>query len=378
MSDPALPPERRRVDERDFFLPDFCEPPAVLAIVLIAALLGFVLALARQSSHGMFWFDLARTTAFLLWAGLLCAAVLCRSRSWLAGKSLRAGIAWSLLLMVGTVAVLSEAVYQLGRLWAERLDAPSAILPDSHWRFVLPNVLIAAVVGALALRYFYVSQQWRRSVELEARARIRALQARIRPHFLFNSMNTIAALTRSNPAQAEEAIEDLSDLFRVSLSDARAHITLEEEVEIARTYQRIEQLRLGERLQVLWDVDDLPPRCLVPSLLLQPLLENAIGHGIEPLPQGGIVDVRGRLGDGAIMLEVSNPKPSGTPPPLRRGHRMALDNIRQRLDLAFPGRAAVEVDITASRYTVRLRFPRAEHESDFPSTTLSGIAALPS
>jgi len=378
MSDPASPPERRRVDERDFFLPDFCEPPAVLAIVLIAALLGFVLALARQSSHGMFWFDLARTAAFLLWAGLLCAAVLCRSRSWLAGKSLRAAIAWSLLLMVGTVAVLSEAVYQLGRLWAARLGAPSAFLPDSHWRFVLPNVLIAAVVGALALRYFYVSQQWRRSVELEARARIRALQARIRPHFLFNSMNTIAALTRTNPAQAEEAIEDLSDLFRVSLSDARAQITLEEEVEIARTYQRIEQLRLGDRLQVCWDVDDLPPRCLVPSLLLQPLLENAIRHGIEPLPQGGIVDVRGRLGDGTIMLEVTNPKPPGAPPPLRRGHRMALDNIRQRLDLAFPGRATVEVDIAENRYTVRLRFPHAEHESDFPGTTLSGIAALPS
>ena len=378
MSDPASPPERRRVDQRDFFLPDFCEPPAVLAIVLIAALLGFVLALARQSSHGMFWFDLARTAAFLLWAGLLCAAVLCRSRSWLAGKSLRAGIAWSLLLMVGTVAVLSEAVYLLGRLWVARLGAPSAILPDSHWRFVLPNVLIAAVVGALALRYFYVSQQWRRSVELEARARIRALQARIRPHFLFNSMNTIAALTRSNPVQAEEAIEDLSDLFRVSLSDARAQITLEEEIEIARTYQRIEKLRLGDRLQVHWDVDDLPPRCLVPSLLLQPLLENAIGHGIEPLPQGGIVDIRGRLGEGAIMLEVTNPKPPGTPPPLRRGHRMALDNIRQRLDLAFPGRATVEVDIAESRYTVRLRFPRTEDGSAAPAAAPRGAAMLPS
>ncbi|MBK6453805.1 MAG: sensor histidine kinase [Steroidobacteraceae bacterium] len=380
MSVPAAAPERSRVDERDFFLPDFCEARAVLAIVLIAALLGFVLALAlaRQSGHGTFWFDLARTTAFLLWAGLLCAAMLCRSRAWLAGKSLRASIAWSLALMVGTVAVLSEAVYQLGRLWTVRLGAPSAILPDSHWSFVLPNVMIAAVVGAMTLRYFYVSQQWRRSVELEARARIHALQARIRPHFLFNSMNTIASLTRSNPVQAEEAIEDLSDLFRVSLSDARAQITLQEEIEIARTYQRIEQLRLGDRLQVRWDVGALPPRCMVPSLLLQPLLENAIGHGIEPLPQGGIVDVRGRLDDGVVTLEVTNPKPSGTPPPLRRGHRMALDNIRQRLDLAFPGRATVEVDVADSRYTVRLRFPRAEDESAAPAAAPRGAAALPS
>ena len=380
MSVPATAPDRSRVDERDFFLPDFCEARAVLAIVLIAALLGIVLALAlaRQPGHGTFWFDLARMTAFLLWAGLLCAAVLCRSRSWLAGKSLRASIAWSLALMVGTVAVLSEAVYLLGRLWTTRLGAPSAILPESHWSFVLPNALIAAVVGALALRYFYVAQQWRRSVELEARARIHALQARIRPHFLFNSMNTIASLTRSNPAQAEEAIEDLSDLFRVSLSDARAQITLEEEVEIARTYQRIEQLRLGDRLQVRWDLGGLPPRCVVPSLLLQPLLENAIGHGIEPLPQGGTVDVRGRLDDGAIVLEVTNPKPSARPPMPRRGHRMALDNIRQRLELAFPGRATVAVDDAESRYTVRLRFPYAEDQSVVPGTALNGPVGSPS
>ena len=378
MSSPASAPERSRVDERDFFLPDFCEARAVLAIVLIAALLGFVLALARQSGHGAFWLDLARTTAFLLWAGLLCAAVLCRSRSWLAGKSLHASIVWSLALMVGTVGLLSEAVYLLGRLWTAQLGAPSAILPDSHWTFVLPNVLIAAVVGALALRYFYVSQQWRRSIELEARARIRALQARIRPHFLFNSMNTIAALTRSNPAQAEEAIEDLSDLFRVSLSDARAQITLEEEIEIARTYQRIEQLRLGDRLQVRWDVSGLPPRCVVPSLLLQPLLENAIGHGIEPLPQGGIVDVRGRLDADSIVLEVTNPKPPGGPPTPRRGHRMALDNIRQRLELAFPGRATVAVDDAEGRYTVRLRFPQVDDESGTLVTALQDPAASPS
>ena len=376
MNAPASSLEDGRVDERDFFLPDFCAARAVLAIVLIAVLLGFVLALARQPSQGAFWFELARTTAFLLWAGLLCAAVLCRSRSWLAGKSLAAGIVGSLGLMVGTVAVLSEVVYLLGRLWASRLGAPSALLPDSHWRFVLPNVLIAAVVGALALRYFYVSQQWRRSVELEARARIRALQARIRPHFLFNSMNTIASLTRSNPAQAEEAIEDLSDLFRVSLSDARAQITLAEEVEIARTYQRIEQLRLGDRLQVRWDVDALPPLCVVPSLLLQPLLENAIGHGIEPLPQGGIVDVRGRLDDGAILLEVTNPKPAGPPPTPRRGHRMALDNIRERLELAFPGRATVAVDDAERRYTVRLRFPYAEDAAVVRATALQDAAAL--
>src|SRR5690606_35547004 len=115
------------------------------------------------------------------------------------------------------------------------------------------------------------------------------LQARIRPHFLFNSMNTIASLTRSNPEQAEQAIEDLADLFRASLGDAHTQISLEDELEIARTHQRIEQLRLGDRLRVSWDIDGLPPRAQVPCLIVQPLLENAVYHGIEMLPAGGTV-----------------------------------------------------------------------------------------
>jgi two-component system sensor histidine kinase AlgZ len=274
--------------------------------------------------------------------------------------------------MVGTVALLSEAVYRLGAWWAVFFGGPSEIFPSGHAGFVLPNAVIAAIVGALTLRYFYVSQQWRRSVELEARARIRALQARIRPHFLFNSMNTIASLTRTQPARAEEAIEDLADLFRVNLSDARGQITLAEEIEVARTYQRIEQLRLGERLTVRWDVEALPEQALVPSLLLQPLLENAIGHGIENLPGGGTVVVRGWLEGDLIALEVSNPLAATRPPPPRRGHRMALDNIRERLELAFPGRASVQVVDADGQYCVRLRFPRLDGAA--PRT---GAAATP-
>jgi two-component system sensor histidine kinase AlgZ len=359
MSTPAPAP---RTDGDGYFLPDFCQAPAVLAIVLIAALLGLVLALGRLSAGGAFWIELARTSAFLLWAGLLCAGALCRARPWLARKPLRATIGWSLGLMVGIVAVLSEALYLLGRWWATRFGTTSGIFPDDHLAFVLPNVLIAGVVGALALRYFYVSRQWRRSVELEARARIHALQARIRPHFLFNSMNTIAALTRTQPALAEEAIEDLADLFRVTLSDARAQIPLREELEVARIYQRIEQLRMGDRLSVKWDVAGLPARAIVPSLLLQPLLENAIGHGIEPLPSGGTVTVQGWVDGDTIVLEVANPLPADGAGPARRGNRMALDNVRQRLELAFPGHSGVDVRDAEDRFCVRLWFPLVLHD----------------
>jgi len=343
-------------DERSSYLPDFCEPHAVLVVVLVAALVALVLALARQSVSGELWTELARTSSYLLWTTLLCTALLCRARPWLARQTLGNSTLAALGIIVGTVALVSECVYWFGRSWDTRLGAPSGIFPTEHAAFLLPNLAIGAIVGGLALRYFYVSNEWRRSVELEARARVRALQARIRPHFLYNSMNTIAALTRTDPARAEEAIEDLADLFRFTLAESRPQISLREELEVARTYQRIEQLRLGPRLTVRWDVGALPPNAIVPGLLLQPLLENAIGHGIEPLPEGGTVTVVGRAADGMISLEVANPV-SRRARPARPGNRIALDNIRQRLELVFPGRASVTVQDDGDAYRVTLRFP---------------------
>jgi two-component system sensor histidine kinase AlgZ len=353
-------------DEREFYLPDFCAAPAVLAIVVIATLLGCLLALSRQAAGHAFWIDLARTSALLLWIGLVCAAALCKARPHLARMRLARASAWALALIIGTVVLVAEATYWFGRYWEGRVGASSGFFPTDHWSFLWPTLCIALIAGALALRYFYVASQWRRSVELAAQARIRALQARIRPHFLFNSMNTIAALTRSDPARAEAAIEDLADLFRASLNEARTQITLREELEIAHLYERIEQLRLGSRLRVDWDVATIPADCVVPSLLLQPLLENAIGHGIEPLPGGGTVTVRGRIEGDMVVIEVANP---AVPPPDRRpsrpGHQIALGNIRERLELAYPGQASVDVADQGDSYRVRLCFPRVGGRTDY-------------
>jgi two-component system sensor histidine kinase AlgZ len=338
------------------YLPDFCEARAVFVVVLVALLVAVVLALARQNGLDDFWIELARTSSYLVWTGLACAGALCKAGPRLARQPVRTASTAALGLIIGTVAVVSECFYGLGLVWESWLGVPSDLFPAQHWSFLLPNLFIAAIVGGMALRYFYVSHEWRRNVELEARARVRALQARIRPHFLYNSLNTVAALTRSDPARAEEAIEDLADLFRVSLSDSRAQITLREELEVARMYQRIEQLRLGDRLQVRWKVGELPPRAIVPSLLLQPLLENAINHGIEPLPEGGTVTVEGSVEGNDVTIEVHNPV-SSVARAVRSGNRMALDNIRQRLELVFPGRSAVEVVDSAGEYKVRLRFP---------------------
>jgi two-component system sensor histidine kinase AlgZ len=214
------------------------------------------------------------------------------------------------------------------------------------------------IVTALALRYFYVMHQWRRNVEMQARARVHALQARIRPHFLFNSMNTIASLTRSDPARAEGAVQDLADLFRANLSEKRNTITLAEELEVAQIYQRIEQIRLGDRLKVVWNISQLPMKALVPGLLLQPLLENAIYHGIEPRPEGGTVTVTGEMGNGQVTVVVRNPIP--TRHVEREGNRLAMSNIRERLSLMYGERALVKAGRFDSEYIVTLRFPHVE------------------
>ena len=199
----------------------------------------------------------------------------------------------------------------------------------------------------------------RRSIVLEAQARISALQALIRPHFLFNSMNTIASLTRSDPSRAEEAIEDLADLLRANLGVQKDRTTLKEELEIAAIYQRIEKLRLGDRLNVHWNIGELPMRALIPSLTIQPLLENAIYHGIELLPEGGDVTVTGVRNELNLEIEMRNPVAADCSRK-KVGNQMALANIRQRFELAYGGKATVSVEQTDDEFRVKLCFPYDE------------------
>ncbi|GAC1452810.1 MAG: alginate biosynthesis two-component system sensor histidine kinase AlgZ [Steroidobacteraceae bacterium] len=340
-----------------FYLPDFCAPRTALAIVLIVELTAFVLTLARQSALD-FWTDLARTSMLLLWTGLTVAALLCALRDRLLRLTVATGSVAVLTLVTAVVAAVSVGAVLIGRTHLVIDSGGAALFPANARRFALRNVWIGVVVTGLTLRYFYVAQQWRRSVELRAAARVHALQARIRPHFLFNSMNTIAALTRSNPARAEGAVQDLADLFRATLSDQRDTITLAEELEVARTYQRMEQLRLGPRLKVEWHTDALPAQALVPHLLIQPLLENAVYHGVEPRPEGGTVTISGEVSGGLITVVVRNPL--GPAAEVRDGNRLALANIRERLSLMYGERALMKSGRFDAEYIVTLRFPLIE------------------
>ena len=196
------------------YLPDFCTSRATLGIVLIVQLTALLLTLARQNATIDFWTDLGRTSLFLLWIGLAGAALLCALRPRLAHMTVAVGSAAVLALISAVIAAVSLCAYLFGRTALVVDSGGAGLFPAAPWVFVLRNVAIGLIVTGLALRYFYVAHEWRRSVELRAAARVHALQARIRPHFLFNSMNTIAALTRSNPPRAEAAVQDLADLFR--------------------------------------------------------------------------------------------------------------------------------------------------------------------
>jgi two-component system sensor histidine kinase AlgZ len=192
-----------------------------------------------------------------------------------------------------------------------------------------------------------------------AEARLQALQARIRPHFLFNSLNAILSLIRRDPRRAERALEDLADLFRTLMGDARRFVRLADEIALLERYAGIEQLRLGDRLRITWEIDSAPSDALLPPLVLQPLLENAVYHGVEP--GTGTADVLvhiERRGD-RVLARIENPYMGPQQPGdgSRAGNRMALENIRERLALFFDAEARMEATLRGARYSVELEMP---------------------
>lgn len=335
------------------YLPDFCAAATILVVLLVAELVAIVLTLAAATAPGTFLTELAQVSLYVLWLALLSCAVLCRARRWVERLGKTRGFVVAFALLVLLCLVLAELAWQVTIRFGE-----AVIIDDTHRGFLLRNFAISAIVIALAMRYLYVASEWRRSIVLEAQARISALQALIRPHFLFNTMNTIASLVRSAPDSAERAVEDLSDLLRANLRSTEDRVPFRDELEVAKIYERIEKLRLGDRLRVTWRVDDLPQNALIPSLTLQPLLENAIYHGVEQLADGGEVTVDGRRDGQLLSIRIRNPRVDGQG--RDSGHRMALGNIRQRFELAYSGQAGVHIEDSADAYSVTLEFPLEE------------------
>jgi len=221
--------------------------------------------------------------------------------------------------------------------------------------------IAAAAAGAAVAGVFVAWLKARARLEqpAQAAARLAELQSRIRPHFLFNTLNSAIVLVRLDPARAETVLEDLSELFRAALEggDQRASATLRDEIELARRYLEIEGVRFGERLKLQWDLDPKAEGAQLPPLLLQPLVENAVRHGIEPLPEGGTIQVSTRVHFGMAEILVRNPV--GTQRSLLPGHGLALRNVRERLRLMHDVAAGFRISQRDGRFEVKISVPLA-------------------
>ncbi|WP_296184562.1 sensor histidine kinase [Pseudomonas sp. UBA1879] len=344
-------PGQNAAPGKEFFLPELCLPQALLVLIVLAELLVLVLVLVEPMRPGFDWVRLALISLFVQWIVLLSAALLCGLRPWLARlKPGMAGAMGCLLVVAVTLACTAVTDYC-------QLDG--ALPVDSDVQRYLRYGLIALIMSALMLRYFYLQSQWRKQQQAELRARIESLQARIRPHFLFNTLNSIASLVSSDPVKAEQAVLDLSDLFRASLGKPGSLTTWGEELELARRYLSIEQYRLGERLQLDWDVSAIPDDLPIPQLTLQPLLENALIYGIAPRVEGGVVRVEAHYERGVFILHVSNPYEEVASRQTSNGTQQALANIGARITALFGPLASLTVERRDGRHFTCLRYPCA-------------------
>jgi two-component system sensor histidine kinase AlgZ len=329
-------------------LPDFCSLPVLFALLVVGALTVTLMWLAPGGTGN--FRDYCIAVLFTSWLSVLLTVLLCKLRTGMQRLPGLLPYAAVWLLLVATVGI-SAGVWG----WMDHSLA-IGLTPGPTYRFVRDGTLATGLLGAGLLRYFFVVAQWQVRMAAEAQAQVAALQARIRPHFLFNSMNAVAALIRVDPDAAERTVENLAELFRAALgNDPESIGTLGEEWTLVDRYLEIESLRLGDRLRVERDIDltlDLP----MPRLLLQPLVENAIRHGVQPSRSGGTIRLGGRKVQGGVEILVDNPIADGAPTP-GTGH--GLRNVRERVRFHYGERAGVRVETLADRFIVTVFLPES-------------------
>lgn len=338
--------EQQLTPEDEFFVPKLCESKALLSLVILAELLVLVIVLSESFLQEFNWQRFALISFFSQWIVLLSASLICWLRPYLARCSpLVAGIICCLGIVGLTLLQTQAAAY---------LYAPLFIDSESLLHSTLRFGLISLIISALILRYFYLISLWQQQKQAELRARLTALQARIQPHFLFNSLNSIASLISIAPHKAEQAVLDLSDLFRASLMPTDGLSTWQSELTLAKRYLSIEHYRLGERLTVNWQIETVPAELAIPHLTLQPLLENALVHGIHPLVAGGNIWIKATLQQQLFSLTIINSCPFK--PVSSTGSQIALSNLHARLSAYFGDSARLIAHQDGELFTTTLSY----------------------
>jgi two-component system, LytTR family, sensor histidine kinase AlgZ len=324
-------------------LPNFRNLGVLLRILVVVNVVALAAAILKTTDPPAMWAELLETSAIVQPLLILCLLTLVAVNDLLRRLPDQLGI----LVVVAIVLGLTAALYEVGRPLLGAEPAPLA-------RYSL----IVLLVTAGLLKYF----QLRNSALSPAltEARLQALQARIRPHFLFNSLNAVLSLIRQDPKRAENMLQDMADLFRVLMADNRELTPLSREVGLCRQYLDLEQLRLGDRLRVDWQIERMPHDALVPPLVLQPLLENAVYHGIEPRVEAGVISINIYRAREQVHAVLRNPYAARGD--RHAGNRMALANIRERLQLHFDAEARLATKLDGDTYEVHIVMPYLKGE----------------
>ena len=324
-------------------LPNFRNLGVLLRVLVFVNVVALAAAVLKTSGWRGLWPELLETSALVQPLLILSLLALVVANDWLRRLPDYLGFAAVFALELALTAFL----HRLGR---PLLDPE----PPPLGRYCF---LVALVTGALLI-YFRLRE--RALSPALSEARLQALQARIRPHFLFNSINAVLSLIRQNPRRAEEMLENMAELFRVLMADNRELTTLEHEVELCRRYLDLEQLRLGDRLKTEWLIEHVPRGALVPPFVLQPLIENAVYHGIEPRIEPGIVRIHIYGTRDQIHALLRNPYVEAED--RHEGNRMALANIRERLQLHFDAEASLSTSVRDGIYEVHIVMPYLKGE----------------
>lgn len=330
-------------------LPNFRNLGVVLRALVLAQLSRLIYSWVQAPGWATWWQHLLDTAPLYEPVTLSVVLLLYGLAPWLARAPYRVAVVGVLAL-----SALSAAVWHVALTMGLGLALEGSVAqPGGAGHSASVAVLVAGAI------LFYFNWRHHRLSPALSSARMTALQARIRPHFLYNSLNSVLALLRHNPRAAEDLLHDLADLYRALLSDARTLVPLEQELALARAYVNIEQRRLGPRLRLHWLCDHAPAEARVPTLLLQPLLENAVRYGVEPSPEGGDVTLQAVADDTTLLLYVRNslPPPGAGDSGPTDGNHIALDNIRERLALHFDAEATLRLREEGGEYEVLVRLP---------------------
>ncbi len=325
-------------------LPDCCNLGIALRIIGPLNIAALALSFALSSSLQDVFTRFVGIAVLLEPVTLASMVLVCLARKTVNGWKLPAQ--WAVVIGLPTLVSIPIALFGAGMIRGDQAAGSLA-----YWVFIraLTTAMVAyGVAEILRLRARAYSPSL-------SEARLQALQARIRPHFLFNSLNTVLGLMRGDPRTAERTLENLADLFRVFMKDTRELVPLDEEVVVCQQYLAIEQLRLGERLRVRWELDEMPGDALLPSLLLQPLIENSVHHGIEPRTEVGEIGIRITHPGERVRVEIVNPLARQAP--VRPGNQMALSNIRERLMLLYDMEAELRTTEVGDQFSLFLEFP---------------------